>query len=98
MGAEPLPMALDTPDRMLTGLQIRTARRLLKWAAWRLCREAKLNPVVFEEAENAAGAARLNGAQEARLRLVFEEAGIELVAANGVASCTVPGCGVTVRV
>ncbi len=59
---------------MLTGLQIRTARKLLGWAAWRLCRAAKIVPSTLGDAEDAFGPARLSREQEERLRRVLEEA------------------------
>ena len=63
--------------RMLTGLQIRTARKLLGWAAWRLALKAKLSIKTLRRAEIAAGEAPLTLEQAYKIGHALEVAGIE---------------------
>ena len=65
---------------MLTGLQIKTARKLVGLASWRLARQADISMKTSSKAENTPDLARLTPFQEERLRRIFEETGLEFTA------------------
>jgi hypothetical protein len=65
---------------MLKGLQIKTARKLLGLANWRLAQQADISMKTLSKAENTPDLARLTPFQEERLRRIFEEAGLEFTA------------------
>ena len=64
---------------MLTGLQIRTARELLGWPAWKLAEKAKMAIRTIERAETSLGEAPLAIAQENHIRQVLVAAGVEFI-------------------
>jgi hypothetical protein len=76
---------------MLTGLQIRTARNLLRWAPHKLAERARLPTKTIERAESTEGEACITIAQENEIRRVLRAAGIEFIAENG------GGAGVRMR-
>ena len=62
---------------MLTGGQIREARRLLKWRREGLVTRAKVPFSVIDRAEASDTEARITVAQEASIRRAFEAVGVE---------------------
>ena len=62
---------------MLTGLQIRTARKLLGWAAWRLAHKAGIARSAIVRAESTDGEAPITLYQHHQIRRALEAAGIE---------------------
>jgi hypothetical protein len=63
---------------MITGAQIREARRLLRWAPWQVAMRAKsVTPAGVRRAECCDDKPSLNGLQLHAIRVAFESAGIE---------------------
>lgn len=61
---------------MLTGPQIRQARKLLRWDRPTLSRNALVSQALLQAAESSDGPAWLTDEQEAGIRRACEEAGI----------------------
>ncbi|MGI4765024.1 MAG: hypothetical protein ACRYGP_08155 [Janthinobacterium lividum] len=61
---------------MLTGRQMRKARKLLRWSRIKFSRNILLSPALVEAVESSDGAAWLTDEQEACIRRVCAEAGI----------------------
>lgn len=64
---------------MLTGSQIREARKLLRWSRVRLSRNALIPETLIEAIESFDGPAWLNVQQEGSIRRVCEEASVRFV-------------------
>ena len=62
---------------MLTGRQIRQARQLLRWGKENLSRRAPLPITLIDAVESSDGPAWLTDEQEATIRRVYQEAGVE---------------------
>ena len=62
---------------MLTGREIREARRLLGWGRAKLGREADLSPALLVAVESSYGPAWLTEGEEAAFRRVYHSAGVE---------------------
>ena len=62
---------------MITGTQIRQARRLLRWRISELATRARLPISTIQRTEWADGEAPITLAHEAAIRLAFESAGVE---------------------
>lgn len=62
---------------MLTGRQIREARRLLAWERTTMARRIALPVTVIDRAEAEDGEANITVAQEIKIKGAFEKAGIE---------------------
>jgi hypothetical protein len=62
---------------VITGAQIRQARRLLNWRISGLATKARLPISTIERAECADGEAPITLAHEAAIRLALEAAGVE---------------------
>ena len=68
---------------MLTGREIRQARQLLRWGKDNFSRRSLLPMTLIEAVESSDGPAWLTDEQEAAIRRVFEEAGVEFISENG---------------
>lgn len=62
---------------MLTGPQIREARRLLNWERTIISRRVGFPVSVIDCAEACDGEANITVAQEIKIKSVFEKAGVE---------------------
>ncbi len=71
---------------MITGAQIREARRLLKLPVFRLAQRSKVASVTIARAEQADGEPKLSEATLIRIRDVLETAGIDFLAGEGASS------------
>lgn len=67
----------------LVGAQIRAARALLRWSADDLARRAMVGINTVRRAELSETETSLTLANEASIRRVFEEAGVEFIPGNG---------------
>ena len=68
---------------MLTGREICKARQLLRWGKDNFSRRSLLPMTLIEAGESSDGPAWLTDEQEAAIRRVFEEAGVEFIPENG---------------
>jgi hypothetical protein len=68
---------------MLTGLQIRTARKLLGWGVWRLAHKGGIARSAIVRAESTEGEAPITLYQHHQIQRALETAGIEFIAENG---------------
>ncbi len=68
---------------MLTGREIRQARQLLRWGKDNFSRRSLLPMTLIEAVESSDGPAWLTDEQEAAIRRVFEEAGVEFIPESG---------------
>jgi transcriptional regulator with XRE-family HTH domain len=68
---------------MITGLQIRAARALLRWTAQDLAQAARLGVATVRRAESVDGRPALTEANAAALRRALEEAGVTFIDENG---------------
>ncbi len=75
---------------MLTGREIRQARQLLRWGKDNFSRRSLLPITLIDAVESSDGPAWLTDEQEAAIRRVFEEAGVEFIPESG-------GTGVRLR-
>jgi hypothetical protein len=64
---------------LLTGVQIRIGRKLLRWQLHQLARAAKLRLETVERAERAEGEPAMTIGNLAAIRRALETAGIELL-------------------
>jgi hypothetical protein len=62
---------------MLTGLQIRTARKLLGWGVWRLSLKAQVPRSTVERAEKGDDGKAVTAGQQDKIQAALEAAGIE---------------------
>jgi hypothetical protein len=67
---------------VITGPQIRQARRLLDWRISGLAKKAGLPISTIERAECAEGEAPITLAHEAAIRLALESAGVEFTSGD----------------
>jgi ribosome-binding protein aMBF1 (putative translation factor) len=65
---------------MITGAQIRAARKLLGWEPFQLAQRAKLHSAIVQRAES--GAPPITKYQEALIRNTLEAAGLEFTNGN----------------
>lgn len=70
---------LQSQPRMLTGAQIRAGRALLKWSTRDLAEKAGVHQQTVHRAEAKDGTPSMNTNTIERLRIAFEENGIEFV-------------------
>jgi transcriptional regulator with XRE-family HTH domain len=61
---------------MITGPQIRRARRLIGWTVSALANTASVSAAIVERAEQSSGVPSITLAQAQRIQLACEEAGI----------------------
>ena len=61
---------------MITGAQIRQARKLLGWEPYKLSRQAKVHSLIIQRAERVASEPPITGYQAALIRNALEAAGI----------------------
>ncbi len=76
---------------MLTGPQIREARKLLRWSRIRFMESTSFTHAFAVAIESSDGPAWLSDDQEASIRRAMEGAGIEFIPENG------EGAGVRLR-
>ena len=69
---------------MITGPQIRQARRLLGWNVVALAGMAEIAPAIVERAERSSGMPSITLAQAARIQAVCEAAGVVFSPMGGV--------------
>jgi hypothetical protein len=62
---------------VITGAQIREARRLLRWRAWKLGRRASLPNSTIHRAECTDGVPPITSLQQHAIRVALESAGVE---------------------
>ena len=62
---------------MITGAQIRLARKLLDWSPWRLARSSRVPSAVIQRAEAADGEPPITAYQEALIRNALLDARVE---------------------
>ena len=68
---------------MITGEQIREARRLKNWSVAELAKRTKMSPASIERALATEGEIVMTIAHEAAFRRAFAVAGIELIEGDG---------------
>jgi ribosome-binding protein aMBF1 (putative translation factor) len=68
---------------MITGLQIRAARAIVRWSAEELARRAKLGVATVRRAEMTDGEPAITVANANAVQRALEAAGIIFVAENG---------------
>ena len=68
---------------MITGLQLRAARALLRWTAQDLADAARLGVATVRRAEAVDGTPSLTEANAAALRSALEAAGVAFIDENG---------------
>jgi len=76
---------------MLTGVQIRAARAILKWTVEDLAKAAKVGLQTVRRAEAQDGAVKMLRNNEAAIRAALESAGVEFIPEDG------GGAGVRLR-
>ena len=62
---------------MITGAQIRQARKLLGWEPSKLARRAKVHPLIVERAESVASEPPITAYQAAFIKEALVNAGVE---------------------
>ena len=67
----------------LTSAQIRAARALLRWRAQDLARESAVGVATIRRAELVDGTTSMTAANDASIRRVLENAGVEFIDENG---------------
>src|SRR5215212_10584301 len=73
------PATSRAPD-VITGAQIRAARKLLGWEPFQLAQRAKLHSAIVQRAES--GAPPITKYQEALIRSALEAAGVEFTSGD----------------
>jgi hypothetical protein len=69
---------------MMTGIQIRAARKLLNWTPERLAKHARIGVGIVLQAERDGGIVLISPAAARSIQNVLEEAGIERVGPAGL--------------
>jgi len=62
---------------VITGAQIRQARKLLGWEPYKLAQRAKVHSLIIERAESVAGEPSITAYQAAFIREALQNAGVE---------------------
>ena len=62
---------------MITGAQIRQARKLLGWEPYKLAQRAKVHSLIIQRAESVAGEPPITRYQEALIRNALQAVGVE---------------------
>lgn len=68
---------------MISGVQIRAGRGLLKWSAQDLADAAKLGVATVRRAESVDGEPSITPANTEAIRRALEEAGVDFIDENG---------------
>jgi hypothetical protein len=64
---------------VITGAQIRSARKLLGWEPYKLAQRAKVHSLIIQRAESVSGEAPITAYQKALIRDALRSAGIEFI-------------------
>jgi len=62
---------------MITGAQVRQARKLLGWEPFQLAQRAKLHPTIVQRAESVSGEPPITPYQEVLIRNALQYGGVE---------------------
>jgi hypothetical protein len=62
---------------MITGAQVRQARKLLGWEPYKLARRAKVHSLIIQRAETVTGEPPITAYQEALIRNALQAVGLE---------------------
>jgi hypothetical protein len=62
---------------VITGAQIRQARKLLGWEPYKLAQRAKVHSLIIQRAESVSGEAPITMYQKALIRDALQAAGVE---------------------
>ncbi len=62
---------------MITGAQIRQARKLLRWEPSKLAQRAKVHSLIIQRAESVAGEPPITAYQAAFIREALQKAGVD---------------------
>ena len=62
---------------MITGAQIRAARKLLGWEPFQLAQRARLHSAIVQRAESIGGEPPITAYQKALIRNALQDAGVE---------------------
>ena len=79
LGESEAKAAVKTGAVVITGAQIRQARKLLGWEPYKLAQRAKVHSLIVQRSESVSGEPPITAYQEALIRDALQTAGVEFI-------------------